>query len=246
VKTYEDAIESVPSGAAGAERLNGLSQLLTLRLPASAWRIDDEIVRRRGTDPTVLTRRAAAIWSDLSASAPWCLSTCGTEGLRLARQLEEVSSTTCDGYLLAARVHKVQGDMNQAILALRRAEDRGADSDECLNDLARMAIATGDDDEASHSIERLAERPCPSSDECAAQLVAAAELEQLRNSPNRAIIYLRRATLLAPTRDDAMLARARSAAALGLQAEAVQSYQVLLAKHPANPAYRDALAHLQK
>jgi len=241
VNNNYEAIEIAPTGTAGVDVLNGLSMTMSARLPSSAVRVDAEIDRRHPNHVPVLQRRAAAAWSDIEQSAPWCSTDCLDAAFDIATRLRTIAPLLCDGYVLEAQVLIQTRRAGDGLNRLRSAIAVVERPERCLATLARLAIDSGHDEEATYAIEQLANRPCASPDSCATTLAQAAELEQRRHSPNRAMVYLRRAAQAAPTREDILLARANAAMGLGLRAEAAESYEQLLAQHPGNAVYQAGL-----
>jgi tetratricopeptide (TPR) repeat protein len=240
VRDYYDALELAPAGDAGVDVLNRLSQTIYASHPASAARVDEEILRRHSGDPNVLTRIANEAWTDVETREPWCPE-CEVDAARAADALEHASPKRCDGYVVRAHVLLAQGHRKEGLEHLRTAVDRVDDPARCVERLARLAIDASDEDEATSAITRLADSPCVGVDDCARNLISAAELERARRSPNRALVYLRRAANVAPARDDVLALEAQTAEGLGLHAEALEVYRQLTVRHPDNVSYRDGV-----
>jgi tetratricopeptide (TPR) repeat protein len=236
---YYEAVELAPRGDLGVDTLNGLSQTMQQSYPATSVRLDEEIISRHPRQPDVLARAAEHLWRDVENVEPWCPA-CETDALHAADALEAAAPSRCDGYLVHARVLVAEGRRSEALGHLRSAIDRVERPTDCVAQLARLAISAGDDEEATRAITRLADYPCAGADDCAHDLLVAAQLENRRHNANRSLVYLRRAREVAPGREDVIAAEASVAGALGFHAEALRAFRELLALHPESAEYRQA------
>jgi tetratricopeptide (TPR) repeat protein len=238
INTYFDALEIAPSGRSGIVVLGELANGMALREPSSAVRINAEILRRDPANFDALVRQAEAAWFDVVDDAPWCPA-CKAEALSTATQLERYYPRKCEGHLLRARVLAVEGTVTQAVSDLKDAAESMDDRSYCTSQLATLAIAVGDDAAASDAIRKLADAPCVHASSCSDDLLAAARLELLRHSPNRALIYLRRAARSSPERDDVQMELGDVASQVGFYAEALRAYRTVSERNPTNVWYRD-------
>jgi hypothetical protein len=233
-----EAIDLALSGADGIPLLDAASVGVAQRLPATSATIDAEILRRQASHANALVRRAKAAWLDSqSDAASWCTAQeCWTLAYNAAAMAEQVAPTLCDGYLITANLLIDGGRVPDGLKHVHSHLTNVTEWAACDMSFARLAIASRREVDASEAIEELARHAC-SANACVDNLLGAAELELLRKSPHRALIYLRRAEMLAPERDDVIATHARAASELGLHAEAAEAYQKLHDRHPADPTY---------
>jgi tetratricopeptide (TPR) repeat protein len=246
VGTFDDAMEVVPTGAAGAEMLRSLVVALTARLPATSVRLDEELSARApaGLGPTA--RAAADAVADLDAgeSASWCQGTaraaCIDHALSLTHTLENVDPTACAGYSLEARALAATGDITLAMKRLDEVSDRVADRVPCLQVLAGLARSVHDDKRLDAALAEIARAGCEDEKQCVSNLVWVAQNYEAKGNHGRAISTYKRAHERAPD-DDALLENvARLSVLSGLNAEALKAYEELARRHPGEERWRRA------
>ena len=218
---YASAIDLAVAGAAGVPLLNYFVIALRQKLPASVSMIDGEIVRRAPADRDVATRAANAAWSDIEQAdaAPWCgrSAECIARAEQAARRVQQLAPDTCDGYAIEARVMVATGRTADGLRKLQQDLDHVTDWPGCDATLASLAISAGQDSMASAAIDALAKHPCAREEDCVSNLLSAASLESTRNSPHRALVYLRRAKEIAPGREDVQKAFNSTSTQVGSQ-----------------------------
>ncbi len=244
VGQYEDALEIVPVGKAGASLRSALAMRLTERLPATAWRLDDDILALDPHDSGAATRHASALVGDLLGAPPasWCEpnAACLQAARVAAGRVVEASPGTCEGYVLSAQVESASGARSASYELLDHAADRTTDPAVCLSALVRLAMAATDEARASSAVERLARLGCSEETACTANLLAAGDFEQQRGNRQRALIFYRKAMDRAPD-DDGVAARvAEASSTLGLHVEAFDIYRRLGGAHPEDARWSQA------
>jgi tetratricopeptide (TPR) repeat protein len=235
VRSYEDALELVPEGKAGIDVLEALAQHVGLRLPATRWRIDAEILSREPDASAPRVRIARDLLLDFEDHAPWC-DDCGRRVIDAARDAQ-AHADTCEPYLIEAKVRIGRGEAGAALDALAAASDRVSDRAACLRSLASLAIAAKDDARASEAIQKLSDASCSTEMECVENITSAAALEEQRGRRAQALLLYKRAAEQAPERDDLMELVAARAKSAGLHAFAADAYTKLSMRHPDNESY---------
>lgn len=242
VHDYDEAMEVAPQGPERVLVLSLLAETLADRLPATTARIDQLIVAARPTSPASIARTARARLADVQAgpSAPWCearRAACEEEALAAAKRLQEVSRTSCEGYLLEARVRLAMGQKAKAVDVMAEHVGEADDAAACLGAMAYVAIDAGDDARATLATDRLAHLPCDGPSDCGRNLLAVANIEVARGNKRRALVYYRRVYELDPGSDYLLGIIADTSLQVGLYVEAVQSYTTLVSRHPGDARY---------
>jgi tetratricopeptide (TPR) repeat protein len=151
-----------------------------------------------------------------------------------------VDPGACDGYRLEARALAAGGEVVQAIHGLERVVDRVTDRVGCLRSLAELARVAHDEPRFDTALNEIARAGCATEPECVNNLTWVAQAEEADGSPRRALATYRRAHERAPD-DDALLERMGSLSVrAGLNAEALQIYQELAHRHPADGRWTKA------
>jgi tetratricopeptide (TPR) repeat protein len=239
VSSYDDALEIAPAGIAGAPVLEDIASRLADRLPSTRAKIDRELLRRDAgaVEPTLRVARES-----LTAlqGEPWCSGgqrACADAALRAGQRAVQVAPRRCTGYMVVSRVAYTNGDVDGAIAGLRRALDQVDDRAACLRELAELANESNRAAAANDAIDHLARLGCGASGECLDNLLMAAQLELGRGNRNRALVFIRRATAVAPEDDAVTSMLAQSAASAGFHAEAADAFEKLARRHPEEPSY---------
>ncbi len=250
VGNYYDAMELLPSEKAVSKVdrvwvLELISGHLAERLPATRVRLDGE---QLALDPKALPpleRAARDALHDLREGEPWCDASkaCADEALAKAQQLRAANPARCAGHVQVAEATYAGGNALHALAELEGAVEGVDEHADCLRALADLAIRAGDRTRAAPALDKLADLPCGKSEECVANLVYAATLEEQRKNPRRALAHYRKAADLAPEREDLLIEQARLAKLLDLHSEASDVYGKLAEKDPTNATWitlRDA------
>lgn len=244
VGSYFDAMELLPSekAVAKADRvwvLELISGHLAERLPATRARLDQEQLALDPKAMPPLERAARDALHDLSEPEPWCVppKACADEALAKAERVRDANPARCTGYVQVAEATYASGNALHALAELERSIDGVDEHADCLRALADLAIRAGDRTRAAPALDKLADLPCGKTDECVANLVTAANLEERRRNPRRALAHYRKAADLAPDRADLLTEQARLAKSLDLHSEASDIYGKLAEREPGNPAW---------
>ncbi len=233
----EAAMELVPAGATGSATLAILSATVELRMPATAMRIDREILLRTPGHAEAAQRESSRARADIveGEGAPWCAASpqaCARDALAASKRAQVSAPTNFHAFEDQARVLCATGACAQGADVLRQACEVARERERCLDVVATLAVETHQDTVATTAIEVLARGPCIEDPTCAVRLVRAATLEQQRGNANRGLVFLRRAASAAPERDAVIEALANAASAAGLHSEALDRYATLLARWP--------------
>jgi tetratricopeptide (TPR) repeat protein len=246
VSSYDDAMELVSSGHSGVMMLDSLVVALAERLPATRVRLDHELSLRTPQSSGPLRRAAADATADVEAreAAPWCEGTarpaCVERARSLARRLEHLDASSCNGYALEARVLVDSGQAVQAMDGLARIADKVTDRVTCLRTLVNIAHGAGDNHRFDAALVDIARAGCAEDKECVSNLVWVAQTRERAGNAAQALAMYKRAYERAPG-DDALLENmARLAGAAGLNAEALRNYQELERRHPEDGRWRKA------
>lgn len=249
VTNYDDAMELV-SAAVAVQHLELLRDALDARLPSTAQRLDEEIVRRAADDPGPMVRSARAAVDDLGAgpSAPWCdgptrRGECERTALRQADRVEYLQPSACEPHLLRARARVQAGNGDQGLSELVAAMALIAERKPCLQALFEMAQDAGNERIAAHALENLTNIGCADDVDCAATLAWVAQAEEHRGNTGRALALYTRAYERAPdgpTADGPLQNMARLAAATGLHVVSAEDYDRLARRHPTDDQWRKA------
>ncbi len=251
VGSFEDAQEIAPNGKAGVESLESISRALASSLPATRWRIDQDLLSRGPVlNVTVLAeqRLVQDALADLEAgdAAPWCADgSCPKIALEAADRAEARDPTSSTAFVVRARVMAMQGDPAGGLDHLRQACETSGDRPSCLNGLALLATDLHRDTEATRAIDDLSHAACKDDDACVSLLMLAASLEDRRGNTSRALVFLRHAAQITPERTDVLEPVASHAARLGLHADALDAYEKLARLNPNHPEYA-ALANRER
>ena len=243
IGTFDDAKELTPEGADGIGTLETIARALADSLPATRWRVDQELLARgAASDPTVLAlpRLAQDALADLvdAEGAPWCADgSCSKIALAAADRAEASNPTSSIGFMVRARVSAMQGDPAGGLEHLRQACETKVERAPCLVSLVQLAIDLHHDAEATRAIDDLSRSACKDDDACVSLLLTAASLEDSRSNTSRALVFLRHATQISPDRFDVLEAVAAHASHLGLHADALDAYQKLARLNPSRPDY---------
>jgi hypothetical protein len=244
---YEDATEVAVQGSGRAMWLELIVEGLVRRLPATAARLDADIAQIEPDSPALASRRAQDALEDLGEkeAAPWCSddrARCVEGALALARKIQKIHPTLCEGYFLYARAELEGGDAAAAVKGLKAAAARVSDRTTCLEELATVARDAKSDGVLTEALDQLAHAGCSDPKECVNNLLWVASFEQARGNPHHALAVLQRAH----ERDagnDALLARiADLATSVSLHAEALHAYEELARHHPEDGSYKAAVA----
>ncbi len=239
VKSYEDAMELVADEPAGMLLLGELSDRLTTVLPATAVRLDEELLRR---DPNATTPLQHALTNDLhdiTDGEPWCAGEarahCIQEAQVDADHLVAVRPSSCDGWALRSELLLLKGDTKHAVEDLSAAVDQADDRPGCARASVRLAVATGQAIFVEQAVERLAKIACATTDECVASMVFIAEVERATHNDRRALFYYKRALEMNPTEVSYLVAVAQIAEQSNLHGEAAAAYAKLATAQPQVP-----------
>ncbi len=241
VRDFDDVMEIVPPANLYKGNLSQFAALLVVRFPATAWEIEDEVLRRDPNDGITLTRRADAAVRDLADgdAASWCgdRAACVTTALEATAKVIALTSTQCAGYVQRARVLQMSGDVVHALSELGSAAERTEDAATCL--MARVDIArhSGNYEQTTAAVDDLVRRGCVSSDECANNFQFAASVEAERRDYARALTFSKKAYEASPECDACLASAASYASQMGLHAEALDEYSRLAKRHPEEASY---------
>jgi hypothetical protein len=240
VGSFDDAMELVPDGPRGPDALVFLASKLERRLPSSVVRLDAELSTRAPASLDPLIRSSRAEISDLEDDESWCLESdarqqCVDSGLAAAQKVISNAPQQCVGYVLRAELLIASGRSVEGFGGLASELDQISDRGFCGRELVRLAVRTRDSRRVNESIERLLKLGCADASECVENLLYASAVEADSGNSRRALVLLRKAFERAPERDELLTRIAEAAEAQEYHAEALDAYQTLLARHPADP-----------
>lgn len=247
IGSYEDAMEVVPAGPDGDALLDSLAVRLADRLPATRARLDLELLGRQPDSAAPTLRAALDVLADVESgdAAPWCVEdreACAKVGRVHAERIQRLRPSLCEGFLLHARLQIAAGDTKGGLAHLARATDLVSDRAECLRALAELAIVAKDEARVTDAIDKLSRATCTREEDCVRTICAAAALEERRGNAARALQLYSRAAQRSPDRDDLQELVAGRAASAGLHSMALEAYQRLASRHPAEARYKKAIA----
>jgi tetratricopeptide (TPR) repeat protein len=246
VGSYDDAMELVSSGPMGPGMLQSLTVALGSRLPATSVRLDQELTARAPLNVGPPTRTASNAVADLEGGdeTSWCQGTaraaCLEGALSSAKRLEELEPSNCSGYTLNARALVAAGETTRAIVHLEHAVDKVTERVSCLQALARIAREAGDEQRMNGALDEIVRAGCADEKQCLANLVLVAQTQEAQGSARRALATYKRAQDRAPEDDSILENVARLAAAAGMNADALKSYEELARRHPDEAKWRKA------
>jgi tetratricopeptide (TPR) repeat protein len=263
IASYDDAVELMPQGtpedrlrgadavglrnniAARREELtSALAAHLSETMPATVVRLDQDLLRAHPNTISALARASNRALADLTAHAPWCvLDGCERDALQASVAIQAATPERCEGHIQVASVLEASNKREQAMDGLKAAADKVDNASECLRALSMVAERAKDRTMLNFALERLIDRSCGTPDECVGNLQFAAQLEERRKNPRRALTLIRRATDLNSKRVDLHAERARLAQSIGLFSEATETFETLIGLEPTNPRWvteRDA------
>jgi hypothetical protein len=250
VRSYDDAVELVPSGSMGPGVLDSLAARLASRLPSTSVRLDERLAALSPpvTTPAargVVLRRAELATLDVEAAGatPWCdglqRDACEKGAVAAARSYQGLAPEECAGYEMEARARAAVGDPG-GLTVLAGAVDRARDRLECLQALTRVSDRMHDDAGAESALTRIVAMGCATEAECAKNLAWVAAEEEMHGRPAKAKALYKRAYDQAPETSSLLENVGRLAAAQGLHVEAADVYTTLARKFPATARYREA------
>jgi tetratricopeptide (TPR) repeat protein len=246
VRSYDDALELVPSGDAAPGVLATLVLELANELPAAAVRLDADLAARLPTaaQPKERAARAAVEDVEVSTAAPWCeppmRDACLRTAVDKASALLAVDPDACAGHLLRARALLAQGHTD-ALAALATSAERVHDRVQCLRGLVVLSQGVGDVARADATLEHILNAGCNTEEECANQVAWVADFEERRGHSARALALFTQSCERNPT-DSCLEGVARLASAQGLHIEAADAYERLSRSHPDQRSWAAAAA----
>ena len=237
---YEDAMELVTDSPQGLLLLASMSDRLKTDLPATAVRLDEEILRRDPNAIEPLIHGVSQDLHDLREGEPWCVAErerCLTEAQVRADHLVGVRPGLCDAWGLRSELLLARGDLKRAMEDMSAAVDQADDRTACARTLVRIALSTGQTAYVEQAVERLAKAGCSTNEECITTMAFIAETERATHSDRRAIFYYKRALELSPGDASYLLAIAQIAEQNNLHGEAALAYGKLAAAQPQDPRW---------
>lgn len=256
VTDYDDAMELVQSPEEAATEppatadtdvhvLELLAQTLTTKLPSTAVRIDEEIVRRSPTTLSPSRRAAAAALQDVQNKEPWCVdakSICLSEALAHATRIRDALPMSCEGHALIAQLRIAAGQVEAGLEAMDQAVRVVKDRSVCARQAAVLAVRSGKPAQMDVAIERLVRGGCETDEDCVENLVTAATLESDRGNTRRSLNFYKRAIERAPDRYDLLATLGGVAASHGLHGDALDAYTKLAQHAPGESQWAQAAA----
>lgn len=240
IQSYDDAMELVTDGPQGALLLASMSERLKKELPATAFRLDEEILRRDPNATEPLIHAVSRDLHDVSEKEPWCAADskrCVEEALVRADHLVGVRPEHCDSWELRSQLILASGDPKRAMEDLSLAIDKANDRSACARAFVRLALSTGQTLYIEQAVERLATIGCSTNDECIATMAYLADTERGTHNDRRAIYYYKRALELNPGDASYLVAIAQIAEQNNLHGEAALAYGKLAAAQPQDPQW---------
>jgi hypothetical protein len=238
VSSLDDVMEATPAGKQGIELLEAMAVRLHDRLPATAERIDAEILTRSPNAGDALLRLAQGKFADLDES--WCIapSPCLSAALQAIERAEKAVAR-CDAYALHARLLVAAGNPAAGIELLKSASVGTVERAACDEARARIAVQTNRPHDADEALDALAAAPCREA-VCIEHLLRAADLDNERGSRNRALAELQKASEIAPENIGVSERMAAQSAQMGLHVQAARLYGDLARRDPSNKTFSAA------
>lgn len=244
------AMEIVPDGQLGIEVLESLSSALATRLPATASALDAEILRRDSGAVGPSRRRADAAVADVASSAPWCvpMAECTRDARAKVDEAIAREPRACASHERLARLRLLTGGEEgaRAFDAFTNAAEVVDDRSACQRRVVSLALEVGDRRRADRALEALLRGGCGAVSECVELYGWAARTEEGRGRGRIAVGLYRRARTLAPERDDLLIKTARLAEQQEMFAEAIDAYEALRARQPANDEWPKHLTEVRR
>jgi tetratricopeptide (TPR) repeat protein len=236
---YDSAMELVPDGREGIEMLESLASALGERYPATAARLDDELLRRRPGAPGALVRRVQASMSDVANHHPWCGdgTQCAAEAIAAARQLVAREPDRCEPRVMLARLRILGGEAAAGLDELKENIDRTNERGKCLRELVRLSLDAKQTARANAAMDTALRSGCGARDECVALYTWLAQTEAGRGHLGRAITFYKRVAEISPDDDASLEHVAELSAKIGLFGEALEAYSRLARRHPEDPRW---------
>ncbi len=234
VDSYDAAVEVAPRGKPGCAVLDQLSMRVVQRLPATAARIDAEILKRDPTAAPAILRGMDAEVQDVT-SAPWCESNrggCIAQAMTWVVRAELAAPLTCAPLAAHARLLYLGGDGDGAVAFLQQSVDIVSDRPLCEHRLAELARDTGHPGVWEQAVDALSRAPCGTEVLCTKNLLEAAALAEANGGARRAIVYLQEAHNLDPDNETIALHLAASESAAGLHEAASDVYRAVARRRP--------------
>ncbi len=243
VTGYDDAVELVPASRRGVPMREVLANALTNRLPATAARLDRELLVLEPRSLGAQRRVVNAAILDLQNEESWCLTAkgeCFEEGLRAAAQIRSLAPASCEGEVLTAELRVAAGEVEAALSGLERAAEVSIDRGTCLKSIVALSTAAHRTARAEAALDRLTQIGCSTAAQCADNFAFAAQAEIQRGNVRRGFALYKRAAERDPNRDAFLQRVADLASAQGLHGEAFDAYTKLAERDPANPKWASA------
>lgn len=250
VEDVPSALELIPEGEVGAGLLESLTVSIAPVMPSTAWSLDVEALSRTPDALAPLRRQADAALADLTPAASWCSdrSVCLRVAEDLASQLVRREPNQCSAHVRVAqlRLKRGKGEVASALDALGRAVETVDDRAYCLRQLIQFSLENGERRRAEIVLERLIRSGCGDAASCVDLYSWAAATEASMGHALSAVFLYRRASALAPDRDDLLLRIGQLGEQHRALADAVDAYSTLASRHPDDPAWPAKLASLRQ
>lgn len=249
VDDFESAMELVVDGKAGEPMLERLAKAIAWRLPATAARIDRELLSRAPDAEGPRRRAIEAALLDVKLELPWCTPSptpCLDDALRNADKLVASAPNDCAARAVAARVRATRGDAAGALDELASFSERAPNRRECLKLLTEIALEMGMPRHADLAVDRVVRAGCGAATDCADTYAWAAGVEEQRSHPAKALQLYKRALESAPERDDLRARVGDLATQLGMLREAADAFETLSRRHPEDASHAARAAELRE
>jgi hypothetical protein len=246
VSSFDDAMEVVPTNRMTVAVLDSMAVALGNRLPATAVRLDAELLRQAPDFPDAIKRAASRSVEDLEGmeAASWCSGDqrpfCLSRAVKATERAQGVLPRQCEPYVLRARASVAAGEPMIATRDLEAAADKVDDRLGCLRELVTLAESLGDDATVSRAVDKVVRGGCSEDAACVQNFVWAAQVEERRRQPAKALMFYKKARARAPEDDYLLQQMATLASKTGLHVEAAEDYRLLSQRHPDQPAWLKA------
>lgn len=243
VSGYRSARDLVPEDRGSAIFvLDALVRHVAPALPATAYRLDGDLLERDPRHREALARRATLIVEDvlMGPAAPWChgkRTHCVERALSAVQAAEDAAPSVCEPHALRARVRAASGDVDAALRGLEQAIERVDNRAECLGVYVSIAESHHDVRALARGVDWLVRLGCATDDECVTNLHLAASIEERRGNARRALAFYQRAYTRYPDDERSLAKAAEVSMQIGLYAQAFEAYKKLSELHPENADY---------
>jgi tetratricopeptide (TPR) repeat protein len=248
VHGYDDARELAVTGSRRAVWLELLLDQVRQRLPATAARLDADLLQLQPDSLESLRRHAQDSLADLRGgeAASWCSGSargpCVDEALAQTTKLVQLVPMQCASLSLRAQALIETGSAARGVDEFLRGAEQATDRAPCLKEVVGVASHLKMDDTVTRALDEISHSGCVDSVECTANQRFVAGYEEARGNPRRALAILQRARNGVPEDESLLIDIGRLASRLEMHAEALGAYEELARRHPGSAQWQAAIS----